>query len=211
MGVLQALEAIKLITRGDLEEDEKAETPAKESTPTMLLFSGMADTPFRSVRMRGRRKDCFACSDQGGLTLHELESSLDYVQFCGVLQPISLLSTEERISTQDYKQRSRQKHVLIDVREKEHYNLCHLEGAINVPIHQLTGLKGNEVPDWMPQGVKEGGEIYVICRVGNDSQLAVKKLKELSLSCQAGERFIGDIKGGMKAWKETVDASLPFV
>ncbi|KAI9158161.1 Adenylyltransferase and sulfurtransferase uba4 [Paramyrothecium foliicola] len=220
MGVLQALEAVKLVARGDLERRgrdeagaeaaEEAGAAAKGPTPTMLLFSGMADTPFRSVRMRGRRKDCFACGEQNALTLQELESSLDYVQFCGVAQPVALLGPEQRVSAEQYSQLAGEgEHVLVDVREKEHFDLCHLEGAINVPIHRITRHRGDQAPDWLPAHVSSGAPIYVICRVGNDSQIAVSKFKDLGL---AGDgRVIADINGGMRAWKEAVDPTLPFI
>ena len=44
-----------------------------------------------------------------------------------------------------------------------------------------------------------------MCRLGNDSQIAVKRLKELGL----GDRFIGDIRGGLRAWKRDVDPTWP--
>ena len=44
--------------------------------------------------------------------------------------------------------------------------------------------------------------------MGNDSQLAVQKLKELGLD-QDGKRFIGDLRGGLKAWKAEVDPEWP--
>jgi adenylyltransferase/sulfurtransferase len=45
--------------------------------------------------------------------------------------------------------------------------------------------------------------------VGNDSQLVTRKLKELGLD-RKGERFVGDIRGGMRAWRDEVDETLPF-
>jgi adenylyltransferase/sulfurtransferase len=50
--------------------------------------------------------------------------------------------------------------------------------------------------------------IFVVCRLGNDSQMTVRKMKELRLDCE-GKRFIGDIRGGLRAWKETVDKEFP--
>ncbi len=80
MGVLQALEAMKLITQGGLEPmDGAAADAAMPKQMTMLLFSSMADTMFRTVRIRGKRDDCFACSGrEDALTLEQMQSSLDY-------------------------------------------------------------------------------------------------------------------------------------
>lgn len=203
MGVLQALEAIKLIIRKE----------SKAGPPMMLLFSAMGDVPFRSVKIRGKRKDCFACSDEASLTLEAMESSMDYVQFCGVNAPVKLLAPEERIAADEYEKLSRQSkdHILLDVREKEHFDLCNLEGSINIPISRFMSYRGSsgEVPDWIPADIPPEAPIYVVCRVGNDSQLATRKLKEMGLG-RDGERFIGDIRGGLKAWKDAVDPSIPL-
>lgn len=204
MGVLQALEAIKLITRD-------AETEAK--TPMMLLFSGMADTaPFRSVRMRGKRPGCFACAAEGGLTLEDVRSSMDYVQFCGVNEPVRLLKPSERITAEEYSRvvQDGKKHLLVDVRAKEHFDLCNIKGSVHIPISKFTSHRGDETPDWLPEDLSPSTPIYVVCRVGNDSQIAAQKLKDLGVD-RDGQRFIGDIQGGLKAWKDNVDTSMPFL
>ncbi|KAI0103182.1 adenylyltransferase [Nemania sp. FL0031] len=218
MGVLQALEAIKLIATGISKPDESA--PKEPVRPSLLLFSANSLTPFRSIRMRGRRTDCFACSEASTLTLKELKSgSLDYVQFCGVTTPINILQPDERISATYYssvlENGSETKGVLLDVREKEHFEVANIPGAINVPFSTFQAKSrttANGDPphlNWLPEGVASDAPIYVVCRVGNDSQLVTKKLKDMGLD-RHGERFIGDIKGGMKAWKLEVDQTMPF-
>ncbi|KAL7783578.1 hypothetical protein V8C37DRAFT_397055 [Trichoderma ceciliae] len=214
MGVLQALEAIKLIVGGGRLES-RAEGGEGVRQVGMLLFSAMGDVPFRTVRMSGKRKGCFACSGDGtALTLDELKTSMDYVQFCGVSQPVSLLQPEERISVAEYERISREhrNHLLLDVREKEHFGVCNIAGSINVPISRFTTRrgKGSELSDLIPLHVPPDAPIYVVCRVGNDSQIATRKLKDWGVD-RNGERFVGDILGGLKAWKDTVDPSLPFI
>lgn len=204
MGVLQALEAIKMITKG-LDNTEL-------KTPMMLVFSGMSDTPFRSVRIRGKRKGCFACDAENGLTLKEMESSMDYVQFCGVRKPVEILQPEERITAEEYDRlaKSETEHLLLDVREKEHFDLCSIPGSINIPISKFMSNRGDGPPDGFPQDLSPLAPVYIVCRVGNDSQIAAQKLKALGLD-NGGDRFIGDINGGLRAWKNTVDPSLPFI
>lgn len=209
MGVLQALEAIKLISRGGLES-----TPPEQTQQTMLLFSGMSDsTPFRSVRMRGKRKECFACGEHAQLTLEYLKSSMDYIQFCGVTQPVKLLEPDARVTAKVYHDLvgSGGKHVLMDVREKEHFSLSHIPGSINVPISRFMSHRGGDtLPDGIPTDLPADMPLYIVCRVGNDSQIAAAKLKEWGVD-REGERFIGDISGGLRSWKDTVDDSLPFL
>ncbi|KAF5625110.1 molybdenum cofactor biosynthetic enzyme [Fusarium sp. NRRL 25303] len=207
MGVLQALEAIKLISGGDLEIQGEAKTPM------LLLFSGMSDTPFRSVRMRGRRKTCLACGDENRLTLDELKTSMDYVQFCGVKQPVRLLQPDERVTAKEYDELSKSENkdmLLVDVREKEHFDLCNISGSVNIPISRFMSARGEATPEGWPSDLPHSTPIYVVCRVGNDSQIAAQKLKDLGLG-NNGERFIGDILGGIKSWKDTVDPSVPFI
>ncbi|WZH41020.1 uncharacterized protein QYS62_001962 [Fusarium acuminatum] len=207
MGVLQALEAIKLITRGDLE------VHGEVKTPMLLLFTGTADTPFRSVRMRGRRKTCLACGDENGLTLEELRTSMDYVQFCGVRQPVQLLKPDERVTAKEYETLSKsedKKTLLVDVREREHFDLCNISGSVNIPISHFMSARGEATPEGWPSDLSPSTPIYFVCRVGNDSQIAAQKLKDLGLG-NNGERFIGDISGGIKSWKDTVDPTVPFI
>ncbi|KAL6904164.1 hypothetical protein GGI43DRAFT_421629 [Trichoderma evansii] len=216
MGVLQALEAIKLLVRGDHLKSSESNGEVEEVKQVgLLLFSAMGDVPFRTVRMRGKKKGCFACSgDDTALTLNELKTSMDYVQFCGVNQPVKLLQPEERISVAEYERISQEhkSHLLLDVREKEHFGVCNIKGSINVPISRFTALRGegSDFSDLIPGDVAPDAPIYIVCRVGNDSQIAAKKLKDLGLD-RNGERFVGDILGGLKAWKDTIDPSLPFI
>jgi adenylyltransferase and sulfurtransferase len=220
MGVLQALEAIKLIVAGvSIEDTTKSEFDMNDALPppSMLIFSSNNPSPFRTIRLRSRRPDCFACSARAGLTMESLTSgSLDYVAFCGEVMPVKLLSPEERIAARDYariKEAGKKRHLLVDVREKVQFDICNIEGSINVPFSDFQGLPnmnyGNElVPDWFPPSLPAIAPIYVVCRVGNDSQVVAKRLKESGLDGN-GKRYIGDIQGGFKAWREQVDGSWP--
>ncbi|KAK2611622.1 hypothetical protein N8I77_004953 [Diaporthe amygdali] len=229
MGVLQALEAIKIVAAG---MHLPATTPRAAVPPTLLLFSGAAvgAPSFRSVRMRARRKECFACGEGSAarLTLGTLRSgSLDYVAFCGGMSgPVRVLGDGERVSAQAYQEvlqgQVKARPVLLDVRERELFDIGCIDGALSIPYSKIQGAgrakrpEGVEgaaeevLPDWVPPDLPGDAPIYVVCRVGNDSQLVAKQLKDLGLG-RDGKRFIGDIKGGMKAWKQEVDSTLPFL
>lgn len=241
MGVLQALEAIKIISAGLHVAGPVVDDGGGMAAPTLLLFSGsVVGAPgFRSVRMRGRRKDCFACGEgaEARLTLDTLRGGgLDYIAFCGgMINPVRLLADEERVSPKYYKEvvlesgvddgSQTKKHLLLDVREKELFDICHIDGAINVPYSRIQSSSRStrsdqvdgsitparsELPGWMPSGLPQDAPIYVVCRVGNDSQLVAKRLKDLERDTEK-QRFIWDIKGGMRAWKDQVDKTLPFM
>ncbi|KAB5551181.1 molybdenum cofactor synthesis protein [Coniochaeta sp. 2T2.1] len=221
MGVLQAGEAIKIIVRG---HHVQGDFPSESiPPPSLLLFSTPLSGPpsLRTVRMRSRRTDCFACSASSNLTLENMSdgSVMDYVQFCGgAPSPDTTLLADERISASEYATRLAgvsKDHFLLDVREPEHFAIASLDGAVNVPFSKwehATKVSEDGVairPDWFPPTLPEDAPIYVVCRVGNDSQLATRRLKDMGLDCD-GKRFIGDIRGGMRAWKEEVDKTMPF-
>ena len=46
--------------------------------------------------------------------------------------------------------------------------------------------------------------LYVMCRRGNDSQIAVSKLLEV------GVAGVYDIQGGLQAWAQQIDPSFPI-
>ncbi|MBE3049200.1 ThiF family adenylyltransferase, partial [Candidatus Bathyarchaeota archaeon] len=213
MGVLQALEGIKVLASGELENEGLGR---KELGPShMLLFSGHVAAPFRSVKMAGRRKGCFACGEGSSLSKDSLAAgSVDYVAFCGVTTKVEVLTPAERVSVAEYREvatRGGAEHLLLDVREAPQFGIASLDGAVNVPFSVLMRGVSAEgaAPEWMPTGLSPGAPIYVVCRQGEDSQLAARKIKEAGLD-GGGARFVGDIEGGMRAWKLDIDPTLPF-
>jgi len=226
MGVLQALQAIELLASGNIciansPSPVKGETPAPPRQATLLIFSAFAAQPFRSIRLRKRRENCASCSKDATITSESLTSgSLDYVAFCGVSRPVQLLSPEERIDVRKIQrlpipggegcgkplgESTNERPLLVDVREKVQFDLCSLPGSINVPWSDMAEWKTNADAAKLTGSTQP---IYVVCRLGNDSQLAVRKMKTLKLDAD-GDRFIADVKGGLRAWKEEVDPSWP--
>ncbi|KAM7299788.1 putative molybdenum/thiazole biosynthesis cofactor [Ixodes scapularis] len=59
--------------------------------------------------------------------------------------------------------------------------------------------------------LRESGskEVLVVCRRGNDSQLAVQKLKKLLGDHGDVTCTVRDIQGGLESWAQTVDPSFP--
>ncbi|KAL4778597.1 hypothetical protein BJX76DRAFT_131432 [Aspergillus varians] len=215
MGVLQALEAVKVLTS----IEEKAET----TPPSLLIFSAYSTPQFRSIKLRSRRANCAVCSADASVTMDSVRSgSMDYVFFCGTVGPENILSPEERVTPLEYgkdQSTGADRHI-IDVRDKVQFDICSLENSINIPISTIlaSGLsvaakdvdEPGPLPSWLPSEITDGSNnpIYVVCRQGNDSQTAVRRLKELGLD-RGGERLIVDIKGGFRSWREQVDPEWP--
>ncbi|WEW61385.1 Urmylation protein [Emydomyces testavorans] len=225
MGVMQALETIRVIT-----SPFTTETGEQSIVPSLQLFSAYSTPPFRNIRLRKRRANCAACSANGSISLDSLRHGLtDYIQFCGSLNPPFLLRDDQRITPADYSTAHStlslldgmsQAPILIDVRENVQYDICSLPNSINIPISQILSSspssKGRrletddaELPAWLPGSILHSrSSVYVICRQGNDSQIAVQRLKELGID-RNGERTVADIKGGLKAWRRDVEPEFP--
>ncbi|KAJ5087387.1 MoeZ/MoeB [Penicillium angulare] len=235
MGVLQALEAIKVITAPDA--DPQSETSSKRDPPVLHIFSAYSNPLFRTIRLRSRRPNCAVCSAAATISLDTIKSgSTDYVFFCGSATLPSLLRPDERLTPEEYREKhpeftqsGAQKslttpHTIIDVRDEAQFGICHLENSVNVPISKIlastpaqglgsdkTDQSTHPVAPWLPQniaGQDSNDPIYVVCRLGNDSQIAVKKLKDMGLD-RSGQRYIGDIRGGFRAWREQIDPQWP--
>lgn len=89
IGTLEAIEAIKVAI----------DAPALEEK-SFLIFSGMSNPMFRTMRLRQKKKDCAICGENP--TIHEL---IDYVQFCNGAADDktvdeSILKADERVTVQ---------------------------------------------------------------------------------------------------------------
>ncbi|RIA88638.1 molybdenum cofactor synthesis protein 3 [Glomus cerebriforme] len=190
IGCLQALQAIKIAIEND------------ESPNNLLIFSATSYPLFRSMKLRSKKKDCGLCGEHPFIT--ELQ---DYVQFCGSgaldkSPSVKLLGYEDRIEPKTYRNLRNEgtPHVLIDVRETVQYDICSLPSSINIPLKDLPSKieevkKSLEAPNT---------PVYVICRLGNDSQHAVNILKNYL----KGE--VKDIIGGLYKWSLDVDPDFPI-
>jgi len=132
---------------------------------------------------------------------------------------VEVLGPEDRVSATDYSvvRALPAEHLLLDVRERELFDVGSIRGAVNVPYSEIrAGEKGDGEggeggqPGWMPAGWRDDVPIYVVCRVGNDSQVVAKMLRERGRHVRR-QRFIGDIRGGMQAWKREIDPTFPFL
>ena len=228
MGVLMATEAIKIIAAGqslhttsktDNKDDLKGTLLA--AVPSLLVYSAYSFPPFRSIRLRGKRPTCPSCSASASITRESLISgSLDYNSFCGIAPASNLLSIDGRVSAKEFKEKVKDRgiaHTLVDVREKTQYDICHLEDSLNIPLSTLCSHNdGDETVDVNSifQQLIDGDPkrqdrpVYFVCRFGNDSQIAVRKMRD-SLGFMSTGRIVQDIVGGLAAWRREVDPGFP--
>lgn len=211
MGVLQALESIKLLTSDPVMSNSENASHPGDPQPipprlTLFMFAAYRAQQFHAMRLPSRRSNCAACSAKAIVNRETLRNgTMDYVAFCGVVSPSRPLEQALRISVAEF---SRLPHdeprILIDVRDHTQYSICSLHGSINIPwtgdAKTWTDLVAPKLADDFL-----GKSCYVICKLGNDSQLAVKALIAVGVT----HGSIRNIDGGFKAWRERVDPTWP--
>ena len=148
---------------------------------------------FREFKLRKDPK-CPVCGPNATIT--EL---IDYEQFCGI--PEAKAQEEEEahvphITAQDLKAKQERgdAFVLLDVREPYEYDICRIPGSRLIPLGQL--------PSRMSE-LDSADEIVLQCKTGGRSARALKLLKE------AGFGKLVNLEGGITAWSEEVDSSVP--
>jgi sulfur-carrier protein adenylyltransferase/sulfurtransferase len=195
LGVIQATETIKLILG------------IGEPLIGRLLLVDALGMNFRTLKLR-KNPDCPVCS--ANPTLTEL---IDYDQFCGIEKPTSVGPLEvsrdktvadqpvvdgiPQISVEALKQKLDAKEDLfvLDVREPHEYQIVNI-GAPLIPVGELPNRLGE-------LAAQKDREIVVHCKSGARSQKAALALK------QAGFTNVSNLTGGITAWAEKIDPSLP--
>jgi adenylyltransferase/sulfurtransferase len=181
IGVMQAIEAIKLIMG------------IGEPLIGRLVHFDALKMKFREFKLR-RDPKCPVCGDNPTIT--EL---IDYDQFCGIPQAAAAEAAETPIPTMtvsELKQKldNHDKFVLLDVREPFEWDICHLDQAKLIPLGQL--------PSRMSE-LDSADEIVIHCKSGGRSAKAVRLLQE------AGFSKLHNVEGGITAWAEEIDPSVP--
>jgi len=183
IGLVQATEAVKLILG-----------IGEPLVGRLMLYDALA-MKFRELKLR-RNPECPVCGDHP--TIKEL---IDYHQFCGVPQeasapaPVAAASPSE-IEPAEVKARLDRgdSFVLVDVREPHEHQICNIPQARLIPL----GLLPKRLDE-----LNRGDEIVVHCKSGMRSAKAQELLK------QSGFKHVLNMKGGILAWSDKVDPTMP--
>jgi len=179
VGTIQAAETLKLIIG-----------KGDPLVGRLLLFDALA-MKFRELKLR-KNPDCPVCGTHPTVT-----KLIDYAEFCGIRgeeAPVTATNLPE-ITPRDLKARLDRGDDLyiLDVREPHEYQICNLNGHL-IPLGELS-RRVNELDS--------SREIVAHCRSGKRSADAVEFLQK------AGFRKIWNLKGGILAWSDEVDSSVP--
>ncbi len=184
IGLIQATETVKLILG--------IGTPL---VGRLLLYDALG-MKFRELKLR-KNPECPVCGEHPTIT-----KLIDYHQFCGVPQPGAQPPVQEakvnegEIDVVELKSKMDRgdKFVLIDVREPHEYKICAIPGAKLIPLGEFP----RHVNEFDPQA-----DIVIHCRSGMRSAKACAVLK------QNGFQNVRNVVGGILAWADKVDPSMP--
>jgi adenylyltransferase/sulfurtransferase len=110
---------------------------------------------------------------------------------------------------------------IIDVRPPTEYGICQLPGSKSSPSSLTflctTRLIGNstdiQLKDILSQPEKlisecaNNEELFIVCRLGNDSQIAAQALRGVTSS--KNSVVVKDVIGGLRAWSTQIDQEFP--
>ncbi|CAN5717915.1 molybdopterin-synthase adenylyltransferase MoeB [soil metagenome] len=180
VGTIQANEVIKVILG------------AEGILLNRLLLFDAWQMKFRELKLR-KNPDCPICGDNP--TIKEL---IDYEEFCGLRQPEQTQSPilEEITATELKNWLENEKDVqVIDVREPHEYEIAKIPNTKLIPLGEVV-KRANEIDATRTT--------VVHCKGGVRSAKAIEALQK--------EGFAGrliNLKGGIAAWSDEVDATVP--
>lgn len=152
IGVLQALETIKLITG------------VGHPLLGQLLHVDTLSMRFRTFTLR-RDPECPVCSENPTIT-----EPIDYQGFCGV--PATPPPAVPSITVHDLQamRQSGEDHFLLDVREPDEYATARIDGSVLIPLAQVAERAG---------AIPRERKVVVHCKLGGRSARAVATLQTL--------------------------------
>jgi sulfur-carrier protein adenylyltransferase/sulfurtransferase len=155
-----------------------------------LLLVDALTTRFRELKLR-RSQDCPVCGPHPSIT--EL---IDYHQFCGITAETGEMDESLEIRPVELKALMDQGKDLeiLDVRNPEEFQIARIPGSRLIPLHELTARMSE---------LDQTRDMVVHCQAGIRSARAVDQL------LQAGFKRVKNLKGGIKAWSQDVDPSVP--
>lgn len=180
LGVIQATEVIKLILG------------AGEPLIGRLVLVDALAMRFRELRVR-KDPNCPVCG-----TNPTVKALIDYNQFCGIRgeEAEAAASTKiPEVQPEELKRRldAGEDIFVLDVREPHEYQICNIKGQL-IPLGDL------------PKRIHEldsSREIVVHCKSGARSAKAVNFLR------QSGFKHAFNLTGGILAWSDKIDPSIP--
>lgn len=180
VGAIQANETIKLILGGG------------EPLINRLLLFDAWKMRFREMKLR-KDPSCPVCGEHPTIT-----KLIDYEEFCGLKPQATEVKSElKEISASELAARLKcgEDVQIIDVREPHEYEIARLENTQLIPLAQVVSRMSE---------LDESREAVVHCKMGGRSARAIEALKAAGYKGQ-----LTNLRGGITAWSNDVDPSVP--
>jgi molybdopterin/thiamine biosynthesis adenylyltransferase/rhodanese-related sulfurtransferase len=181
IGTIQATETIKIILG------------AKNTLSGRLLLYNALDMNFRELKLRPNP------------IRPVIEKLIDYQQFCGIPQAQAEEAKQQMAMSEmtvtelkELLDSDANDFVLIDVRNPHEYEIAQIPGAVLIPLSEIENGAGVD----KVKELANGHRVIAHCKMGGRSAKALGILKE------AGLEGI-NVKGGITAWSQEVDPSVP--
>lgn len=179
VGTIQANEVIKVILG------------AEGILLNRLLLFDAWQMKFRELKLR-KNPDCLICSDHPTIT--EL---IDYEEFCGLNLPVAENAELEEITATELSQliKNDREVQIIDVREPYELEIARIPQTKLIPLGEVVSRA---------KEIDSSRTAILHCKGGVRSAKAIAALKENGFT----GRLI-NLKGGITAWSDEVDSSVP--
>lgn len=182
VGSIQANEALKLLLN--------IGTPL---VGTLLRFDAL-DLTFKKFELH-RDPDCPLCGKHPSIT-----KPIDYVQFCGLGNEEQALTQVREMTVHELHARRQagngSRPFVLDVRNLEELHIARLGEDIHIPLAELD-FRIDELSPYKDR------DLVISCRSGIRSARAWHQLRA------AGFEKIYNLEGGILAWADHIDTSLP--
>ena len=157
----------------------------------LMLYNAL-DMKFRELKLR-KDPQCPICGENPTIT-----KLIDYEIFCGIQpEPVATGANPDEVTVQEMKKALENPGLnikVVDVRDPDEYQISHIKGVPQIPLGSLpqrfTELDPNQ-------------QIYLHCKSGKRSMKALEFLR------QQGFKYVKSVKGGIEAWSDEIDHSVP--
>ncbi|HEY7389413.1 MAG TPA: molybdopterin-synthase adenylyltransferase MoeB [Bryobacteraceae bacterium] len=154
----------------------------------LLLYDALG-MHFRELKLR-KNPECPACGAHPTIT-----KLIDYQQFCGIpAQEPKVTENEIEVTEVKAKLDRGDNFVLLDVREPHEYQIAKIPGAKLIPLGEVS----KHVDEF-----DKDADIVIHCKMGGRSA------KACTIFRNAGFQHVRNMKGGITAWSDQVDPSVP--
>jgi adenylyltransferase/sulfurtransferase len=180
IGLIQATEILKLVLG-----------KGTSLLNRLLLFNAL-EMQFRELKLR-RDPQCPLCGENPVIT-----QLIDYQAFCGAPPPTTTPTMHpDEVTVHELKRALDNPELgiqVLDVREPDEHRIARINGARLVPLSTLSERFAELDPSQ---------HYYLHCKAGGRSMNALEFLR------QRGFKHLKSVKGGITAWSDEIDRTVP--